>query len=882
MGSPGQRPPVEDEPGRRSGGAYADATAGKRTKRAGLDHPSPVRISSPRREFGEQLVLLVIVLLAVLPVLGLLVDGGTWYAPLFVNAAAVALVGSLSRIVTRRSWPGWVLQPLVVASTTQMIAVPATQRWGPLPGPETLAGLRDATQNLASALANDVAPIQPVTEVTAFSAACVGLLVWVLDMLCRGRFRAPALGIPLVLAPAVASSFSIENPLGTVVLACVGAAVVALLLLPRRPLPAPVTRGSEAGTRRRASLQAVRALAATVTVAAAAVAAAAAPALVVPEPERGQFPVGSRWITPGSFMGVDPLLDLSRDLRSPLSRTVLRYSAPADSSVYLRTNTISDLLAAQWRPSEEGFTPYQAGDTLAAEPWGTNQANAADGAGSPSGAPAHAPTAQEMVGTGYPSWVLNGGEADSWTGESTNPNTTEAQRKPGAAVGIDAVGYASPWVALPQDTTKVTGLDGSFAQQLSTGTLRQRANQTVEGGRYTAQLLQPPSSQQLSSSPSLKDVAQEGLDTNGEIADPASGARIDSADPLKADQDRIPEPVRTLAQRVVKDAGAQNRPDRIAAALRDHLTSAQYSYSEQAPVSSNGRSGGLDMVQRFLETKSGYCVHFASTMVLMARSEGIPARLALGYSPGTSSKQAGNVAGVEGTTFDVNSRNAHAWAELYFVNVGWVAFDPTPGRAGTTSDALVESPEASSSSAAPSTSASATPSSAAADPTRTTRDAASSAADATSTSGNAQAGSSPAAAQAPPWLWPTVGAVLAAALLLGGAWGARSALASRRTATIGAGGPGAAELAWRQAARAARHGSSAWTRPSPEAAAAWFPDGEAHDAAQRLASAVDRDRYGPSSGRAGAAPETDRAAGERLLSDLDVLRAAAEQRKRKH
>lgn len=835
---------------------------------------SSTRVSSTLRELCEQLALLAIVMFAVLPVLGLLVDGATWYAPLLITAALVALAGSLSRLVTRRSWPGWVMQPLIVASATITIALPPSQRMGPFPGSGTLDGLRDAAQNLASALANDVAPIQPVTEVTAFTAACLGLLLWVLDLLCRGRLRAPALGIPLVLAPALAASFSIESPLGASVLLGSTASVVALLLFPRHRVPAPSSRvlsALEAGAvdaPQRPRMLLSRAIAATATVAVAAGAAAAAPALVVPEPELGQFPVGSRWVTPGSFEGVDPLLDLSRDLRSPLSRTVVRYSAPAASSVYLRTNTISDLLAAEWRPSDDGFEPYSAGDALADR--GTESL----------GAPPHAPTAAEMAGTGYPSWVLNAGDLDSWTGGSQNPDTTEARRARGAKVGIDALGYASPWVALPQDTESVTGLAGAYAQQLSTGTLRQVNNESVQGGNYQAQLLEPPSSRQLGTSPSLRDIAREALASGGSISDPETGASIDSADPLQADRDRIPEPVRALAERVVGDAGAQNRPDRIAAALRDHLTSSQYRYSEQAPVSANGRSGGLAMVERFLDTKSGYCVHYASAMVLMARSQGIPARLALGYSPGKSTQKDASVAGVDGTAFEVNSRNAHAWAELYFAKVGWVAFDPTPGRAGTSSDAIVESPEATSGTSTPASSSSGSTSSAAADPTRTTRDAEETAqTSADPTSSEPRAGGASTSTQTPPWWWPTLLATLAAGFLVAAGWGARTTLRARRTASIGAGGPRAAQLAWREAARAAGHGSAAWERPSPEAAAAWFPDGEPHHAAQRLARAVDRERYGPTPTPGETA---DPELGTQLIADLNVLRSAAQRRGRQH
>ena len=69
----------------------------------------------------------------------------------------------------------------------------------------------------------------------------------------------------------------------------------------------------------------------------------------------------------------------------------------------------------------------------------------------------------------------------------------------------------------------------------------------------------------------------------------------------------------------------------------------------------NGQQIG-DPILRFLKSKTGYCVQFASTMVMMARAKGIPARMALGFLPGTQD---------EGL-FTVRSSDAHAWPELYF------------------------------------------------------------------------------------------------------------------------------------------------------------------------------------------------------------------------
>ena len=81
-------------------------------------------------------------------------------------------------------------------------------------------------------------------------------------------------------------------------------------------------------------------------------------------------------------------------------------------------------------------------------------------------------------------------------------------------------------------------------------------------------------------------------------------------------------------------------------------------------------------IAKFLETRRGFCVQFASTYAVMARVLGIPSRVAVGFTQGTE---------VDGV-FHVQSHNAHAWPEIWLAGLGWThLFDPTPpaGSSGT-------------------------------------------------------------------------------------------------------------------------------------------------------------------------------------------------------
>ena len=79
---------------------------------------------------------------------------------------------------------------------------------------------------------------------------------------------------------------------------------------------------------------------------------------------------------------------------------------------------------------------------------------------------------------------------------------------------------------------------------------------------------------------------------------------------------------------------------------------------------------GADAVDNFLfVSRKGFCEQIGSSLVVMLRSLGVPARLAVGYAPGERNPFTG--------LYEVRASDAHAWAEVWFPGVGWQSFDPT-------------------------------------------------------------------------------------------------------------------------------------------------------------------------------------------------------------
>lgn len=79
-------------------------------------------------------------------------------------------------------------------------------------------------------------------------------------------------------------------------------------------------------------------------------------------------------------------------------------------------------------------------------------------------------------------------------------------------------------------------------------------------------------------------------------------------------------------------------------------------------------------LEQFLfESRAGYCEQFAGSYAAMARAIGLPARVAVGFTPG-------DIDASDPTLFHVLGKHAHAWPEVYLTGYGWVPFEPTPGR----------------------------------------------------------------------------------------------------------------------------------------------------------------------------------------------------------
>ncbi|MDP9468064.1 MAG: DUF3488 and transglutaminase-like domain-containing protein [Chloroflexota bacterium] len=132
--------------------------------------------------------------------------------------------------------------------------------------------------------------------------------------------------------------------------------------------------------------------------------------------------------------------------------------------------------------------------------------------------------------------------------------------------------------------------------------------------------------------------------------------------------DGVTQRTADLARQVVEAAGATD-PYHQAKALADYLrTDPRFSYATVAALPSEP---GRDLVDFFLfdpNGQVGYCEYYASAMAVMARTLGLPSRVAVGFAPGER---------VDTGVYQYRERNAHAWTEIFFPGYGWQIFEAT-------------------------------------------------------------------------------------------------------------------------------------------------------------------------------------------------------------
>ncbi|MFF2776301.1 transglutaminaseTgpA domain-containing protein [Streptomyces sp. NPDC058052] len=241
---------------------------------------------------------------------------------------------------------------------------------------------------------------------------------------------------------------------------------------------------------------------------------------------------------------------------------------------------------------------------------------------------------------------------------------------------VASEGYDQKWLPMPFPAARVD-VEGRWRFEPAGRMLVGDDKQTTKGVRYqvTSLDVQPTGEQLAGAGPAPERLREEYTKV----------------------PDSLPADVKSTALAVTKDA----RNDYERAVLLQDWFADDGGFRYDVDVTSGT---GTEAISRFLKDKEGFCIHFSFSMAAMARTLGIPARVAVGFMPGTNQSD-GSVS--------VGIRDAHAWPELYFEGAGWTRFEPTPSRGSTPAYTRQATPtEGPTGPAQPSQSASAQPSAA--------------------------------------------------------------------------------------------------------------------------------------------------------------------------
>ncbi|WP_248703771.1 DUF3488 and transglutaminase-like domain-containing protein [Curtobacterium sp. MWU13-2055] len=304
------------------------------------------------------------------------------------------------------------------------------------------------------------------------------------------------------------------------------------------------------------------------------------------------------------------LLELGNDLRQPSELEVLRYRSSDGQPEYLKLADLDEFGTGDWVPT-----------------------------------------------------VTNAAEADTadqqqWA-EGVNPRLATR-----GDVTVRITGLSSTYLPVPSGAVSIesrsTNLDLSQWRWMgSSSTVRSTGPATPRGATYEVYGASTFANAYLDA------VAASGVLSRAD----GRGFREPSGDQLQTDltlPKDLPANITSTAERV---AGAASDDYAQARALEQWFRSDLFTYSETAPVEQGYDGDSMDVVSTFLQVREGYCVHFSSAMAVMARTLGIPSRIAVGYRAGAAQPDG---------EYAVSNRQLHSWPELYIKGAGWVAFEPTP------------------------------------------------------------------------------------------------------------------------------------------------------------------------------------------------------------
>jgi transglutaminase-like putative cysteine protease len=193
---------------------------------------------------------------------------------------------------------------------------------------------------------------------------------------------------------------------------------------------------------------------------------------------------------------------------------------------------------------------------------------------------------------------------------------------------------------------RISGVSVPYAQELSDGSWTSPRPLTEDSSyQVLSQIPQPTTAQLEAAASNYPEAVREKF--------------------LQLPENR-PEVLPKTAEKIKDDYNPQTPYEAARAIERYLIRDGGFTYSLDANYNRGDKA-----IEKFLgEDRKGFCTQFATSMVLLTRELGVPSRLVYGATAGKE---------VEPDQYLVTGSNMHTWVEVYFPEIGWYPFEPTPG-----------------------------------------------------------------------------------------------------------------------------------------------------------------------------------------------------------
>lgn len=365
----------------------------------------------------------------------------------------------------------------------------------------------------------------------------------------------------------------------------------------------------------------------------------------------------------GSFLGtstVNPLVDLSNNLRENSGDAAFLYTTSYDGPIYLRLATLDDFDGSTWSITDEAgsaaalpgaFTdgsPLTSRDSSGGLERISTTVSLRTLASAFAPAPTNSTAADAEGGiTGSWTWTADGclHATNGRTQASMSYTVTGIYLRPISSEQAfsqlnEALSESSAQKTSEVDLSRYLSVEGELAESV----LGVIAEAQAAGIGATA-----------NGSATGSDNAEATTSGESSAGGSASSGLVDGA-------------VSSSGGSAFGDVADASPQDQAAMAwLVGWFENGSFSYSLDAPDGDGANN--LEVIGDFLERRSGYCTHYATSLAVLGRLLGVPTRVAIGYSGADKTREG----------YIVSNQYLHAWCEAYLEGIGWVSFDVTPG-----------------------------------------------------------------------------------------------------------------------------------------------------------------------------------------------------------